>query len=71
MVENMIKVNGKELKWYQGITFSEVYKTVGYTIRNPRVLIRVNGKPLRKNERAHYIISDGDEIEIINTLCGG
>ena len=71
MVENMIKVNGKELKWYPGITFSEVYKAVGYTISNPRVIVRVNGAPIRKNERPQFIISDGDRIEIINTLCGG
>lgn len=67
----MIKVNAKSLAWTPEITFSDIYRQIGYTISNPRVIVRVNGKTVPKNERKDYRIPDLSEIEIINTLCGG
>lgn len=67
----MMKVNGKSVVWSPGITFSDIYKQIGYTISNPRVIVRVDGIAIPKNERKDYIIPDSSDIEIINTLCGG
>lgn len=67
----MIKVNGKDLVWTTDITFSEILKQIGYTISNPRFIVRVNGTTVPKNERGDYKIADSAEIEIVNTLCGG
>ena len=67
----MITVNGKQLEWHSRITFQELYTGIGYTLKNPRVITRVNGVNIGKNERSGYSIPDGAVIEIINTLCGG
>ena len=67
----MIKVNGKDLEWIPGIKFSDIFTQIGYTISNPRVITRVNGITVSKNERGDFIIPDSAEIEIVNTLCGG
>ena len=67
----MINVNEKNIEWFEGITFSDILKTLGYTISNPRVIIRVDGEPVPRNNRDEFRIRDGMEIRIINTLCGG
>ena len=67
----MIVVNGKELDWRADLTFTEVYKDIGYTISNPRVIVKVNGISVPKAEREGYKIPDSSVIEVINTLCGG
>ena len=67
----MLKVNGKMLEWKAGITFPEIYRQIGYTIRSPRVLVRVDGETVAKKDRDSYEIKDESVIEIINTLCGG
>ncbi|MDC7225190.1 MAG: sulfur carrier protein ThiS [Spirochaetales bacterium] len=67
----MLKVNGKDVEWREGLSFSELYRQIGYTISNPRVIVKVNGEKIAKAERKEYNIPDSAEIEVINTLCGG
>lgn len=67
----MLTVNGKPVKWREDISFSEIYSAIGYTISNPRVIVRVNGINVPKSDRAGFCIPDEAEIEVINTLCGG
>lgn len=67
----MLKVNGKNVEWKSDITFSEVYKAIGYTISNPRVIVRVNGETIARAERKDFKIPDSAAIDVVNTLCGG
>ncbi|MBI9104611.1 MAG: hypothetical protein JEY99_19500 [Spirochaetales bacterium] len=67
----MLKVNGRDMEWFDGISFSNILQEVGYTISKPRIMIRVNGIGIPKKERDSYKIMDGSDILIINTLCGG
>ena len=67
----MVSVNGKDLEWSSDLTFTDVYRRIGYTISNPRVIVRVNGKSVPKHERPGYKIPDSADIEVVNTLCGG
>ncbi|MBI9107404.1 MAG: sulfur carrier protein ThiS [Spirochaetales bacterium] len=67
----MIKVNGKLLEWRPNITFADIYRQIGYTLKNPRVIVRINGEAVAKTERSGFIIPDESDIEVINTLCGG
>ena len=70
-LHNVLRVNGRTLPWHEGITFSEIYTALGYTLRDPLVVVRVNGKTLDKGERDDFSIPDGADIEIINKLRGG
>lgn len=67
----MIKVNGKSVEWRPDITFTEIYRLIGYTLKNPRVIVRVDGETIPKKDRAEFSIPDESAIEVINTLCGG
>jgi len=67
----MIKVNGKSIDWQSEITFEDIYRQIGYTLKNPRVIVRINGETIAKKDRPGFLISDESDIEIINTLCGG
>lgn len=67
----MITVNGKPMDWREGLTFSEILKFLGYTISQPRVILRVDGETIPKERRETLAFSDGADIRVINTLCGG
>ena len=67
----MLRVNGKDLEWEEGITFQDIYRQIGYTIKNPRVIVRINGETVPREARAGFIIEDESVVEIVNTLCGG
>ena len=67
----MITVNGKPMEWREGITFAEILQNLGYTIPRPRVILRVEGETIPKEERDSFLFRDGADIRIINTLCGG
>ncbi|HAK47028.1 MAG TPA: thiamine biosynthesis protein ThiS [Spirochaeta sp.] len=67
----MLKVNGKDVEWKADITFKEIYRQIGYTISNPRVIVRINGETVTKADRNGFKIPNSAEIEVINTLCGG
>lgn len=69
--EMMLTVNGQPLEWFPGITFSDIFKALGYTISNPRVIVRVDSAAVPKAERAGFEIKDGSVVEVLNTLCGG
>ena len=67
----MIQVNGKEMAWHEGINFQEIYAFLGYTISRPPVLVKVNGRTVRRKDRDSYSIPDGAEISVTGTLRGG
>ena len=67
----MLLVNGKQMEWKEGVTFPEILKFLGYTISKPRVILRVDGKTIPKDEREGLTFSDGSDVHVINTLCGG
>lgn len=67
----MITVNGKPMEWREGLSFAEILQNLGYTISRPRVILRVDGDTIPKEERDSFIFLDGMDVRIINTLCGG
>jgi thiamine biosynthesis protein ThiS len=67
----MIRVNGKKMEWRDNLTFDEIYRFLGYNLKKPLVVIKVNGKIVKKNERGGFKIPDGAKIEVKNILKGG
>ncbi len=67
----MITVNGKQMEWRSDLSFSDIYTFLGYTIRSPKVITRVNGEIVKRSEREGFQIPDGADIEVVNILCGG
>jgi len=67
----MVYVNSKPMEWHPLLDFSEIYSFLGYTIKQPLVITRVNGRRIPKNERNNYKIPDNARIEVLNLLRGG
>jgi len=44
---------------------------MGYTLKKPSVLIKVNNTVIKKSEWDDYFIPDNSEITVVNLLRGG
>ncbi|MBN2051176.1 MAG: sulfur carrier protein ThiS [Spirochaetales bacterium] len=64
-------MNGKPMEWREGLTFQDIYSFLGYTIRSPKVITRVNNQVIQRNERDGFTLPDEAEVEVVNILCGG
>ena len=67
----MLEVNGKQMEWREDVTFEEIYRFLGYNLKKPLVVIKVNGEIVKKEERDGFKIPDGARIEVKNILKGG
>lgn len=65
----MILINGKEHEWKGHLTVQEILDMKKYTF--PKIIVKVNGKLIPKQEYANVLINDGDEIQVIHLLAGG
>lgn len=70
-LQDVLRVNGKTIPWHEGMTFPEIFAALGYTLSDPLVTVRVNGRRVDKGERDDFRIPDGASVEIINKLRGG
>ena len=59
------------MEWTEKLSFADIYKFLGYTIKSPKVITRVNGQVVKRHEREHVDIPDGADVEVVNILCGG
>jgi thiamine biosynthesis protein ThiS len=67
----MIYVNGKSMEWKEYLTFDDIYRFLGYNLKKPLVVIKVNGEIIKKSEREHVAIPDEAVLEVKNILRGG
>jgi len=67
----MIRVNEEFMDWDEGMSFEVLLRRLGYTIKNPPILVRVNNHLVKKSERQGFSIPDGAVIEIKTILRGG
>ncbi len=67
----MITVNNKEYPWKEGTDLYNIFAAVGYTLKKPSVLVRVNNEIIRKDRWDTYIVQDRSLIDIVNLLRGG
>ncbi len=67
----MILVNDKSFDWFENMTIYNMLKTMGYTLRKPAVLIKVNSSVIKKSEWDDFFIPENSEITVVNLLRGG
>jgi len=70
-MQNSITVNEKTFEWRKDLTLIEVLRLMGYTMKVPAVLIRVNGELIKKTLWNDYRIPEDAEIQVLNILRGG
>jgi|Deesub1362A_J573_1020465.scaffolds.fasta_scaffold11159_3 thiamine biosynthesis protein ThiS len=65
----MIEVNGEHIPWKEGMTIQDVLETCRYTY--PMVIIKVNGKIIKRAQYETYKVKDGDVVQVIHLMSGG
>lgn len=67
--KQMIKVNGKDYPWEEGLTVTQLLDKKGFTF--PLLVVIINGKSIAENNYAHTVIEDGDYVQVIHLISGG
>lgn len=67
----MILVNDKSFEWFEKMDIYNLLKTMGYTLRKPAVLIKVNSEVVKRSKWDDFIIPENAEITVVNLLRGG
>ena len=67
----MLKVNDKIYDWHANMTVYNLFIYMGYTLKKPSVLIKVNNKVLKRTDWDNFQIPENAEISVVNLLKGG
>lgn len=65
----MIRVNGAEEPWEEGLTVQGYLERNGY--RTNRIAVERNGAIVPKSAYADALLQDGDVLEVVNFVGGG
>ena len=65
----LLTINGKEHRLKEPMDITAYLKSLG--IGTNRVAVAYNGTVLQKKELCHVVLSDGDEVEIVEAVGGG
>jgi len=65
----VIKLNGKDYPWEEGLTVEKLLEKKGYTF--PMIIVRINDKVIEREDYATTIINDGDNVEALHIFGGG
>lgn len=65
----IIKLNNRDFPWEEGLTIEKIMKIKKFTF--PKIIVKVNGMYIEKEDYATTIVNDGDNVEIIHLLAGG
>lgn len=68
----MVSVNGKEMKWEEGMTVEDAIVFAEYPEYNyPILVVTLNGVHVKNDQFKTTPIKDGDVLKIIQPLAGG
>ena len=65
----MIRVNGRDFEWREGLTIRAILKAHKYT--SPRVIVKVDGELVRQENWDKFIVQDGADVRAIHLIGGG
>jgi thiamine biosynthesis protein ThiS len=65
----MIKVNNKNVDFVENETISGLLKRMKYIF--PNVVVKINGKLVKKIDFTDTIVPDKSEISVIHMISGG
>lgn len=64
-----LKINGETVENLQAATVGELLDAL--RIERGKVAVEVNMSVIKKQDYAHFLLSDGDTVEIVNFVGGG
>lgn len=65
----MIKLNGNDYEWHEGMTVENLLKENKFTYR--RIIVVINDKIIGAEDYASTVINDGDNVKAIHLMAGG
>jgi len=65
----MIKVNGRNSEWEEGLTVRRLLEKKNYTF--PSIVVQINEKFIPPSQYETTAINDGDEVKVIHLTSGG
>lgn len=65
----MIKVNGRNFEWENGLTVAKLLVKKNYTF--PSIVVQINGKYIPPSQYETAIINDKDDVKVIHLTSGG
>jgi len=66
----MIRVNGEEMPWHDGMSIQDVLDAKKYTFR--MIAVWINDEPVERDEGySAAIVPDGANVEVIHMISGG
>lgn len=65
----MIKVNNRDFPWTDNLSVKKLLKLKKYTY--PKIIVKINGKYIPKEEYANTLIKDNEDVKVIHLLAGG
>lgn len=66
---NIIVNNNPELFEQNKLTINQLLKLKNYTFK--MLVIKVNGKLVKKDEYESFVINDGDDVTVLHLISGG
>lgn len=66
-----ITVNEEIKEWKEELNLFQVFRDMGYTLKVPAVLVRVNGELVRKSTWNQYVVPNGAVLQVVNVFRGG
>lgn len=65
----IIILNNRDFPWEEGLTIEKIMEIKNFTFS--KIIVKVNGNHIEKDDYATTIVNDGDNVEIIHLLAGG
>ena len=66
----MIKVNGEDLEWREGMTVQDVLDAKNFTFR--MISVWINGAPVQSREDYPITpVPDSSDVQVIHMISGG
>lgn len=66
----MIKVNGEDLDWHEGMTVQDVLDAKSFTFR--LISVWINGEPVPSREDyPTTAVPDSSDVQVIHMISGG
>ena len=65
----IIILNNRDFPWEEGLTIEKIMEIKNFTFS--KIIVKVNGNHIEKEDYATTIVNDGDNVEIIHLLAGG
>lgn len=67
----MIKVNGYDFPWEEGLTITRLLEKKGYTFHVNLIVVKINNSTISEEEFDATLINDGDEVQALHIFGGG